>query len=101
MVTKYLIPAVAVLGIAIGSFGTLKITKAVKPNITLTPTACNCDCPSIPPSNGIDFDKIKNARGLTIQNHQYYVMQGDTLSQAALVDAFRKVVQEQKLARCK
>lgn len=101
MITKYLSLIMLASGIALGTVGTLKITKAVKPNITLTPTECNCDCPSIPPSNGIDFDKIKNARGLTIQNHQYYVMQGDTLSQAALVDAFRKVAQEQKLSRCK
>jgi hypothetical protein len=102
ILTKYLIPAVAVAGIAVGSFGTLKITKAVKPEIKLECPACpSLKCPEPPASNGIDFDKIKNVRGLTIQNHQHFVVDGDSISKEALMDAYRKVALELKLSRCK
>lgn len=99
LLLKSLIPAAAVAGIVVGSVGTLKITKAVKPEIKLECPKCpDLKCP---PASSIDFDKIKNVRGLTIQNHQYFVMGADTLSQESLVDAFRKVAAEQRLSRCK
>lgn len=99
MIAKLALPyALAAL---LGAGATLGIIRATTRPITVNPTPCNCDCPEIKPANGIDFDKIKNVRGLTIQNHQYYVMGADTVSRESLVDAFRKVATEQKLSRCR
>lgn len=92
-----------VVCVLIGAGSAFGIIKYTQPEIKLEckPAACNCPKIEIPPSNGIDFDKIKNVKGLTIQNHQHFVMGGDTLSKEALIDAFRKVASEQKLSRCK
>ena len=101
MISKYLYIIIAVVGIAVGSGGTLFVAKMIKPVVKLE---CNCPslkCPPIPPSNGIDFDKIKNVKGLTIQNHQYFVINDDTVTLEAIKKAMREVSLEQKLSRCK
>ncbi len=96
----YILTAAIALGA--GSAGTLYIAKAVKPEVKVSCPQCpDLKCPAIPPANGIDFDKIKNVKGLTIQNHQYYVMDGDTVTITSIQEALRVVIREQKIARCK
>jgi hypothetical protein len=81
------------------AFGIVKYTQ---PTIKVDCPACpSLKCPEPPASNGIDFDKIKNVKGLTIQNHQYFVVGNDSVTMEALTAAFRKVALEQKLSRCK
>jgi len=67
-------------------------------------------CPDIPQTvkcegNGIDFDKIKNVKGLTIANHQYFVVNSDSLSRDMLKSIVREVVteviREQRAVRCR
>jgi hypothetical protein len=96
MLSKYLIIIACAVGIAIGSGGTLFISKAVKPVVKLS---CP-ECPEQKPCNGIDFDKIKS-RALTIQNHQHLTVSGDSLMVEKLIGEFRKELQALRLARCK
>lgn len=101
MISKYLIIVACAVGIAIGSGGTLFISKAVKPVVKLScPKAPDCNCPEQKPCNGIDFDKIKS-RALTIQNHQHLTVSGDSLMVEKLISEFRKELQALRLARCK
>jgi hypothetical protein len=89
------------LGALIGAAATLGIVKATQPVIKINPTPCRCDCPEVKPCEKIDFDKIKNVRGLQIHNHLVYVLGSDTVSAESLEQTFRRVAQELKLSRCK
>lgn len=98
MITKYLIPLIAILAFAGGAFFDAKVLTKKCPD-------CNpkISCPpqeKCPPCNGIDFDKIKS-RQLTIQNQQYITVSGDSLFVEKMVSEFRKELQALKLARCK
>jgi hypothetical protein len=91
-----------VVCVLIGAGAAFTIVKYTQPTVKVECPKCpDMKCPEPPASNGIDFDKIKNVRGLTIQNHQYFVVGGDTLSLEAITSAFRKVAEEQRLSRCK
>jgi len=95
-IAPYIFCVVFGAGIAFG------IVKYTQPTIKLECPACpSLKCPEPPASNGIDFDKIKNVKGLTIQNHQHFVVDGDSISKEALMDAYRKVALELKLSRCR
>lgn len=89
----------------IGAGATVGIVQATRPVIkteVADKTPCVCKCPEVLPCNAIDFEKIKNVRGgFTIQNHQYFVIDKDTLSLEAITQAMRKVALEQRLSRCK
>lgn len=89
------------LAALVGAAVTLGIVKATQPKIIINPTPCHCDCPEVKPCEKIDFDKIKNVRGLQIHNHLVYVMGSDTVSLPDMEQAFRKVATELKLSRCK
>lgn len=83
---------------------TVGITKLVQPNIKVETKNVTLSCPppvKCEPCQGIDFDKIKNVRGLTIQNHQVLTINGDTVLIKSIEDVVRKVMQEQKISRCK
>ena len=87
--------------IAVGSAGTLYITKAVKPEIVVRcPDAPACNCPEQKPCNGIDFDKIKS-RHLTIQNEQFLTIDGDSLVMDNIREALRLELQDFKAKRCR
>lgn len=63
------------------------------------PKCPDCNCPAIPPSNGIDFDKIKG-KGIKIENHQHFEVKaniGDSLFRAILRDELLKA----NVVRCK
>lgn len=83
---------------------TVGITRLVQPTIKVENKEVKLSCPQpekCPPCQGIEYDKIKNVRGLTIQNHQVLTINGDTVLIKSIEEVVRKVVQEQKLARCK
>lgn len=105
MLNKYLFPIVAIVGMAVGSAGTVWLTKAVKPIVHLKcPNIPDCNCPKPDPCNGIDFDKIKS-RNLTIENKQYITANGDSLVLKKQLDETRLIFQQElaklKLSRCK
>lgn len=83
---------------------TVGITRLVQPTIKVENKEVKLSCPppeKCPPCQGIDFDKIKNVKGLTIQNHQVLTINGDSVMLKTIEDVVRKVVQEQKISRCK
>jgi hypothetical protein len=63
---KYIIPIVAIIGIALGSGGTIAITKATQPTVEIPPVPdCICNCP---PSTEVslqnfDLTKLNNKKG--------------------------------------
>lgn len=98
MITKYLIPIIAVIAFGGGSFFGAKVLDKKCPDCKPT-----FSCPPVekcPPCNGIDFEKIKS-KALTIQNKQYLTVNGDSAIDVTL----RKIIQEEmaklKLSRCK
>jgi hypothetical protein len=63
------------------------------------PKCPDCNCPKIPPSNGIDFDKIKG-KGIKIENHQHFELNSqvsDSLFRAIL----REELLKSNVVRCK
>lgn len=83
---------------------TVGITRYVQPTIKVETKEVKLSCPPTPvcpPCQGIEYEKIKNVKGLTIQNHQVLTINGDTVLIKNIEDVVRKVIQEQKLARCK
>lgn len=98
MLTKYLIPLVAIIGFGGGSFFGAKVLKDKCPDCKP-----KLECPSCPeplPCNGIDFEKIKG-KYITLENHQHLTMSGDSLIVEKLTQAFRKELQSVRAARCK
>jgi hypothetical protein len=94
----FLITALLSVGATVG------ITRLVQPTIKVENKEVKLSCPppeKCEPCQGIDFDKIKNVRGLTIQNHQVLTIDGDTVLLKSIEDAVRKVMLEQKISRCK
>jgi hypothetical protein len=89
-------------GVAVGTAGTLYITKAVKPEIVVKTEKVLA--PQCPPCNGIDYDKIKS-KNLTIQNTQYLTVSGDSALKENLEASCRKILQEElsklKVSKCK
>lgn len=64
MITKYLLPLVAILGMAAGSAGTVVLTKAVKPRIEIPPCpACNCPPATEVQLQNFDVEKLNNKKG--------------------------------------
>jgi len=104
MLSKYLLPLVALVGIGAGSVGTVAINKSLKPVIKVEEKIVHLKCPEVKPCNGIDFDKIKS-RNVTIQNEQHLTVSGDSLFVAKLMEEVRSVIKQEisatKLARCK
>jgi hypothetical protein len=101
MITKYLLPIVAVISMALGSAGTVFLTKAVRPRVEVScPPAPDCNCPEQKPCNGIDFDKIKS-RAITIQNTQYLTVNGDTVLVQVYIKALQAELAKLRLARCR
>lgn len=100
MLSKYLLPLIAIIGIGVGSAGTLVIAKKVKPEIKLECNPPDCICPEQKPCNGIDFDKIKS-RAITIQNTQYLTVNGDTVLVDIYIKALQRELAKLRLARCK
>lgn len=61
---------------------------------------CVCEQPEpCPPV--IDFDKIKNVRGLTMDNRQTYYLAKDSITVEVLMQEFRKELERIRLARCR
>lgn len=55
--------------------------------VATTRQQLKCECPTIklpPPCKSIDFEKIKNVRGLTIKNEQYFIIDNDTIAYKVL-----------------
>lgn len=64
MFAKYLLPIVAILGMAAGSFGTVILTKAVKPRIEIPACpACNCPPATEVQLQNFDVEKLNNKKG--------------------------------------
>jgi hypothetical protein len=87
-------------GVAVGTAGTIFITKAVQPKIVTE----KVQAPQCPPCNGIDYDKIKS-KNLTIQNTQYLTVSGDSALKENLEASYRKILQEElsklRVSKCK
>jgi hypothetical protein len=95
-----------IVGIGIGTSGTLTIAKMIKPTVEVPPCPA-CNCPGQKPCQGIDFDKLKS-KYLTIQNQQYLTVSGDSTLLKRIIDENQKVIvelksemQRLKLSKCK
>lgn len=98
MLTKYLMPLIAVIAFAGGSYFGAKV---------LTKKCPDCSpvfkCPELPeqkPCNGIDFDKIKS-RNITIENRQYLTIDGDSVLVDNIIKGVRAEMEKLRLSRCK
>lgn len=104
MLSKYLLPLVAFIGIGAGSAGTILVNKSLRPVINVEEKIVHLKCPEVKPCNGIDFDKIKS-RNLTIQNEQHLTVSGDSLFISKIIEEVKKAVKEEikstRIARCK
>jgi hypothetical protein len=99
MLTKYLMPLVAIASFAGGSFFGVKVLDKKCPDLKCPevniPPAKEC-----PPCNGIDFDKIKS-KYITIQNEQHLTVSGDSLFAKKIVDDLKAEMKALKLSKCK
>ena len=97
---------VAVFFTAVGSYGTMQITKATKPEIKLECPQPVCPEFKCPEGNYIDFEKVKNFKGtLKIDQHYHITASGDSLFSKKMVDDItihlREEIARLRLARCK
>jgi hypothetical protein len=95
-----------IVGIGIGTSGTLTIAKMIKPKIEVPPCPA-CNCPEQKPCNGIDFDKIKS-RNLAVHVDQHLTLNGDSTLLKRFIEELQKsnadLKQEMKnlkLSKCK
>lgn len=93
---------VAAFFTAVGSYGTMQITKAAKPQIKLECPPPVCPEFKCPEGNYIDFEKVKNFKGtLKIDQHYHITANGDTLLAKKIVDGMVIELNKLRLARCK
>jgi hypothetical protein len=103
MKTTLIVAAIAlVVGGGIGSGATLRITKAVKPEIKLECPQPVCPAFKCPEGNYIDFEKVKNFRGtLKIDQHYHIQANGDSLLLEKIIKEMEVKLSQLKLARCR
>lgn len=78
----------------IGAGMAIGIVKFTQPKIEVkTEQVVAPQCPTCPPCNGIDYDKIK-AKVFSPTIHQHLTINGDT----TMLEAFRKIVKEEMQA---
>ena len=89
------------IGIALGSGAILGINHLNKQDIKLECPApiVNIKCPEA--SNAIDFDKIKNAKNISVNQHYHVEMNGDSLIVKKIIDEMSAELAKIRLARCK
>jgi len=94
-VLPYLVAFVMGIGAMIG------IQRATRQDIKLECPApvVSLKCPEA--SNAIDFDKIKNAKNITVNQRYYVEMNGDSLIVKNIIEAMSMELQKLRLARCK
>ena len=94
-VLPYLLAFVMGIGAMIG------IQRAIRQDIKLECPApiVSLKCPEA--SNAIDFDKIKNAKNITVNQRYYVEMNGDSMIVKNIIDAMSLELQKIRLARCK
>ena len=94
-VLPYLISFLLGIGAMIG------IQRATRQDIKLECPApvVSLKCPEA--SNAIDFDKIKNAKNITVNQRYYVEMNGDSLIVKKIIDEMSLELQKIRLARCK
>lgn len=64
IISKFILPIVAALGIAVGSAGTVMLTKAVTPRIEIPECpACNCPPATEVQLQNFDVNKLNNKKG--------------------------------------
>jgi hypothetical protein len=79
-------------------------SKAIKDEIVKIeiPKCPDCNCPDIPPSNGIEFDKIKGFKGtISLTQHYRVDVNGDSLVMRKFEDVVKAQLKELKVSRCK
>ena len=94
-VLPYLLAFLMGIGAMIG------IQRATRQDIKLECPApvVSLKCPEA--SNAIDFDKIKNAKNITVNQRYYVEMNGDSLIVKKIIDEMSLELQKIRLARCK
>jgi hypothetical protein len=93
---------VGVFFAAVGSYGTMQITKATKPEIRLECPQPVCPEFKCPEGNYIDFEKVKNFRGtLKIDQHYHITANGDSLLVKKIIEEMNVELAKIRLARCK
>jgi len=99
ILSKFAAPAF--IGIALGIGGVIGIQRATKQDIKLECPApiVSLKCPEA--SNAIDFDKIKNAKNITVNQRYYVEMNGDSLIVKKIIEEMSLELQKIRLARCK
>jgi len=89
------------LSALIGGGAAVGVIRATKPTIEVVNKEVVLKCPEVKPCNGIDYDKIKNVRGLTINNSQYLTVDGDSVLTSAIIAGLRAELERLKISRCR